>query len=223
MSFVLTATRSCSPTRSRSPIGAAECSCVSELRYGRSFEPLHLRSVGRTYRFVNVDADVARSERLLRGGQLRAARDSSAARSVLGDARQTKDNRHRARRLDRDGDDRIPRRGATRGCRRRSCPATILDQRRRVGTRDLVSRPRITVRRHRDAGELAAARRRAGGSRVGAIRRCSTRSKRTPHAPSLRRRRRRARLFQSSPTKSSRSSVRELSTERRARRSRMAS
>ena len=32
---------------------------VSELRYGRSFEPLHLHSVGRTYRFVNVDADVA--------------------------------------------------------------------------------------------------------------------------------------------------------------------
>src|SRR6185503_5639160 len=31
---------------------------VSELRYGRSFEPLHLRSVGRTYRFVNVDADM---------------------------------------------------------------------------------------------------------------------------------------------------------------------
>jgi len=31
---------------------------VSELRHGRSFESLHLRSVGRTYRFVNVDADM---------------------------------------------------------------------------------------------------------------------------------------------------------------------
>ncbi len=31
---------------------------VSELRHGPSFEPVHLRSVGRTYRFVNVDADV---------------------------------------------------------------------------------------------------------------------------------------------------------------------
>ena len=30
----------------------------STLRLSRTFEPLHLRSVGRTYRFVNVDADV---------------------------------------------------------------------------------------------------------------------------------------------------------------------
>jgi imidazolonepropionase-like amidohydrolase len=31
---------------------------ASTLRYTRSFEPLHLHSAGRTYRFVNVDADV---------------------------------------------------------------------------------------------------------------------------------------------------------------------
>lgn len=31
---------------------------ASSLRYTRSFEPLHLHSAGRTYRFVNVDADV---------------------------------------------------------------------------------------------------------------------------------------------------------------------
>jgi imidazolonepropionase-like amidohydrolase len=31
---------------------------ASVLRYSRSFEPLHLHSVGRTYRFVNVDAHV---------------------------------------------------------------------------------------------------------------------------------------------------------------------
>jgi imidazolonepropionase-like amidohydrolase len=31
---------------------------TSTLRYGPSFEPLSLRSVGKTYRFVNVDADV---------------------------------------------------------------------------------------------------------------------------------------------------------------------
>lgn len=31
---------------------------ASTLRFTRTFEPLHLRSVGRTYRFVNVDAEV---------------------------------------------------------------------------------------------------------------------------------------------------------------------
>lgn len=31
---------------------------ASTFRFTRAFEPLHLRSVGRTYRFVNVDADV---------------------------------------------------------------------------------------------------------------------------------------------------------------------
>src|SRR6185503_7005378 len=32
---------------------------ASTLRYTTTFEPLHLRAVGRTYRFVNVDADIA--------------------------------------------------------------------------------------------------------------------------------------------------------------------
>ena len=32
---------------------------ATTLRYGPSFEPLYLRSVGKTYRFVNVDAEVA--------------------------------------------------------------------------------------------------------------------------------------------------------------------
>src|SRR6476659_7744050 len=31
---------------------------ASTLRFTNAFEPLHLRSLGRTYRFVNVDADV---------------------------------------------------------------------------------------------------------------------------------------------------------------------
>ena len=39
---------------------------ASTLRFTPAFEPLHLRSVGRTYRFVNVDADV-----VVRGKQAR--------------------------------------------------------------------------------------------------------------------------------------------------------
>ena len=33
---------------------------ASEVRYSRSFEAIHLHSVGRTYRFVNVNADKAK-------------------------------------------------------------------------------------------------------------------------------------------------------------------
>ena len=222
MSFILMETRSCSLARSRSPIGAGECSWRPTLRYGRSFEPAHLRSVGRTYRFVNVDADVAVPSffavasyapleiqaLLVRYWETHgrpktiaiAPGDSTATASIeyLGEAR-----------LAVTGNALVLRRFSI--------------QRRRVGARDLVSRPRITVRRHRHAGELAAARRRARGSRLRRIRRYSTRSKRTPHAPSLRAAaRQRRRQFQSSPTRASRSSVRALSTERRARRSRMA-
>src|SRR6185436_8099869 len=39
---------------------------ASTLRFTPAFDPLHLRSVGRTYRFVNVDADV-----VVRGKQAR--------------------------------------------------------------------------------------------------------------------------------------------------------
>ena len=48
---------------------------VATFRYTQRFEPLHLRAVGRTYRFVNVDADVS-----LEGGRavIRNLGDSTA-------------------------------------------------------------------------------------------------------------------------------------------------